>query len=134
MSEVKTKPVVATVVADTDTDETLGLHTKRMECGECGHDVCFTAQHGFDGPDLFCDACGHKLTDHAYTKQDALSRFPRAEDASGIALKYTFDEIMDIARRCYDADSRTEGERNIIAAFNRLVMEGLPCCAPPRLH
>ena len=108
--------------------------TRIIECGDCGADVEFTLQHGYNGPDISCNKCGATLSDHAAAVADAKSRLT-VEEATPIALRYTYGQLMDMARSIYDNPaSATPEQLDALAAFRLLRASGLPCHAPDRTN
>lgn len=106
--------------------------TRIVECHACGADVTFATQYGYDGPDIHCD-CGEAITNHAKAVADAKARLT-AEEAIPIAAKYTYDQIMDVARKLYDDPaSATSDELDALAAFRLLRYLDMPCCADEKL-
>ena len=105
---------------------------RRIECPECGAEVQFELQSGFDGPDLVC-ACGEQLTDNAVAKTAALDRGLSVECAAQIALQFTYEQHMDMARKAL-AGNATSDEIDAITAFCLLRDLGLPSHASPKAN
>ena len=105
--------------------------TRRVECWECGAEVVCELQSGFDGPDVHCPGCGVRLSDNALAKTAALERGLSVERAAQIALRYTHEQIMDMARKAM-AGNATSDEIDAITAFCLLRDLGLPCHADPK--
>ena len=104
--------------------------TRRVECHACGGDVQFPLQHSFDGPDIKCGHCGALISSRADACRIAADRLT-LEDAAAIAGRYTYDQVVALARRLYDdPSSATSEEMDALCAFNLLRQAGLPAHAP----
>ena len=98
--------------------------TRIIECA-CGADVSVPIQYGFEKqPRWRCGKCGYG-PNHEEAVSYANGRLT-VEEASAIALKYTFDQIMEIARRGYAGGSLTSEEMDAVAASVLLRSLGLP--------
>ena len=106
---------------------------RRIECHGCGAEVQLTLERGYEGPDVHCKACGILISSHSDAIQIAGARMT-LEEAIPIAMRYTFAEILEIARRSYDSGVATPEEMDAMCAFNVLRAAGLPCHAPDRIQ
>lgn len=118
------------------TDQT---ETRRVECHGCGADVVFTLQFGFAGSDIQCSQCGGAVTDHSEAIRVALdhvkSRGIAPAQCAELVSKYTYEQMMDMARKGYDdPDGIAPDEFDALCAFNLLRAAGLPCHAPAVEH
>lgn len=107
--------------------------TRRMECSECEGELTVEIQDGFDGPETTCPHCGHQLTDHANAAAIASDYFGCLEEAQAVALRYTYEEMMDASRRVL-SDSATEKDVLAVMAFALLKSKGLPSHAPSKAN
>jgi hypothetical protein len=105
--------------------------TRRIECPSCGHEFQIALLDGFDHPDIECPRCGTQLSDHAKAVEFAREEIT-LDEAKAIAGRYTYDQIIDMATRGFEAGSLTPEERDVVVAFVRLRAAGLPGHAPDR--
>ncbi len=96
-----------------------------IECSACGKRTLPEARYGFTEPDLHCE-CGYRLTNDARVVQMAGDRLD-LEEASPIAARHTYKEIMAIAHRGHqDPGCLSPTEMDALAAFVLLRNAGLP--------
>ena len=110
----------------------MSQETRVIECA-CGADVRVPVRYGFDDqPKWRCQKCGCG-PNHEEAVSYADGRLT-VDEASAIAVKYTFDQIMEIARRGYAGGSLTSEEMDAVAAFVLLRSSGLPSHAENHSH
>jgi hypothetical protein len=90
--------------------------TRRIDCHTCDGEVRLPLVYGFDGADVACPHCGAQITDHALALRFARDRLTLAQ-AKEIAARYSYDEHIEAARRCYDADAASPEDLDVVAAF-----------------
>lgn len=106
--------------------------TRQLEC-PCGADVVFPTEDNF--VDVACPECGEKVADSAAAIDWAQKRMPDLAEASAVAMRFSYEHMIEMARRGYDEpDSLTSDEVDALAAFCRLRKAGLPCHAPEVGH
>lgn len=103
---------------------------RRVDCYDCGAEVHLRLQHGYDGPDVKCEACGAQITNDAIAKKLAAERFPRLADAVAMLSPFTFEQVMDIARRIYDGGA-APGDMDVVLALTRTRMDDVVATAAP---
>lgn len=108
---------------------------RRIECHACDGEVTFPLEYGFAGPDLHCPNCGVLVSSHAdgLAAAKKLGGHFTIAEATAIAMRRTYDEMTDLARRLYaDPQSATSDEMDALSAIALLRAAGLPCHAPKR--